>query len=61
MAHRYIPLPMLLFSNCGSGGTASNWVNVTSLPDLVLIVNETKSKREGNENSLLMILKQWVK
>ncbi|MEM0551514.1 MULTISPECIES: hypothetical protein [Aeromonas] len=54
MAHRYIPLPMLLLFGFLSG--KPDGLHRAILNHLLTPVNERKSKRWLNENSMGMIL-----
>ncbi|MFB2864785.1 hypothetical protein [Aeromonas sp. MdU4] len=54
MAHRYIPLPMLLLFGFVSG--EPNWLHQATADQLLTSVNERKSKRWLNENFMRMIL-----
>ncbi|HHQ4520651.1 hypothetical protein [Aeromonas veronii] len=59
MAHRYIPLPMLLLFDVLSG--KPDWLHQATANQLLTPVNERKSKRWLNENCMGMILKRQVK
>jgi len=54
MAHRFIPLPMLLLFGFVSG--IPDWLHQTTANQLLTPVNERKSKRWLNENFMGMIL-----